>query len=195
MNCFRKLSRWRSSGRRFRLCSALSVSLISHRLKGLLRQPGRVRHAHEALGPEGTCVGLDCGCWSTLRLLTALSVKQREAEAVRQAEASPSYTWGCQGSRSSHARQDRQRRDELGEQLADGARSGAFSLHCTRKIRVNRTCHRVQSSASGHQSGGIVRGGSWHARRNAKLKAQAPANSTEIMRGVVGHVSGYTGSS
>ncbi|KAL8293217.1 hypothetical protein RQP46_000911 [Phenoliferia psychrophenolica] len=56
----------------------------------------------------------------------------------------------------------------------------------------SRTEH-IQSCASGHQQGGGGSAGPWRVHRTAKLKKQAAEKATDIFKGVVGHISGYTG--
>lgn len=52
-----------------------------------------------------------------------------------------------------------------------------------------------QSCASGHQSGGGGSGAKWTLHRNAKLKLQQKDAESQVLKGVVAYISGYTGAS
>ncbi|GAA5915648.1 hypothetical protein JCM6882_002373 [Rhodosporidiobolus microsporus] len=62
----------------------------------------------------------------------------------------------------------------------------------TNSTAYSRTLH-VASCAIGHQSGGGPSGRKWTLHRNGKLNIQKKQAESEVLKGVVAYISGYTG--
>ncbi|GAA6004053.1 hypothetical protein JCM10207_006534 [Rhodosporidiobolus poonsookiae] len=101
---------------------------------------------------------------------------------------------------------DQLRKRSPGKQGSNSALQGGIeranrAIVATLSKEDNPVCHstaysralNVQSCANGHQSGGGPSGRKWTLHRNAKLAIQAADAESQVLKGVVAYISGFTG--